>query len=294
MNLTNWQLFFLCLLIVACERSLPFPEAVPPVLVANAIVSTDSIWHVQLTQSAPLEAEINFPSINKGQIIIKDITEGTAIELIPQSNGIYISDTQSPEANHSYQLIAMAEGYPTIQATDQMPTPFKATVNSFETSTYQQRNNYLFDITIEDANNKTNFYLIAITYEFDLGSQYIVEPAGHFSFDPNSDNEQVVPNHSSLKQSYLPDYNFNGQNYTTQVGTTSPSLEQIDSATKVLARIHIKSISAAGYQYELSVERFENIADDLFTDPIGVFSNIENGLGIFAGYTLQEIIIPIK
>lgn len=294
MNVTSWWLLACSLLLLACEKSLPFPEASSSVLVANAIVSADTLWQVQLTQSAALGKKINFPVIDNGQVIIKDLTQGTSIELIPQGNGIYTSESQLPKINTAYQLKAMAEGYPTIQATNMVPDKFNVKLNSFVASTYQQRSNYIFDFTIEDAQSIDNFYLIKITYQVNINGLSSTESAGHFSFDPNSENEQIISNHIGLKQSYLPDHNFNGQNYTTQIGASSPLLEQIDFADKVIATISIKSISTAGYQYEQSVEQFENIEETLFSDPIGVFSNIENGLGIFAGYTEQKIIIPIK
>jgi len=120
------------------------------------------------------------------------------------------------------------------------------------------------------------------------------EKAGHFSLDANSDNELVEIDHTGLKQSYLTDLNFNGKTYSTQVGASSLRLNDLAAIDHLTAMITIKSISSEGYQHAKTVETFEFGDSFSSPEPVNIFSNIENGFGVFAGFVSQRIEVKLK
>jgi len=295
MRITYYFFIFFIFSILACERSIPFPETnTPSVLVANSLFTKDSIWTVQLSQSVAIDSAVNFNFIPNGQIEIKNLDNNLSTLLKHQEDGIYTSAAFLPTSEATYELSAQADGFQSIQAINTLPKDFVINLKKFQRSEYLKQPNYLFDIEIKDEPNTANFYLIQIQYTLKKEGELFYEKARHFSFDINSDNETVVVDHAALKQSYLSDANFNGQTYTSQIGAASSLLSMIELADELTAFISVYSISEAGYLYEKSVERFENAENELFVEPFGVFSNINNGLGIFAGYLEQRLEVRLQ
>ncbi|MEM1124222.1 MAG: DUF4249 domain-containing protein [Bacteroidota bacterium] len=284
---------FCILSFFTCERPLPFSNLPQkPLLVANAFFTPDSIWQVQLGWTEALDNSISFSEITDGTVKIKNLASGQTVNLRHQRNGIYTATTALPAVGKKYELMASASNFSTLRATDEIPNTFAISVQSFQPSRYQNQPNYLFDIVIEDDATTPNFYLATITYVLEKNGQKTVEKAGHFSLDINSENETIFIDHFALKQSYLTDEDFNGTSYITRIGATSSLLNEVDVNDQLSAIISVKSISEVGYLYEKSVERFENLEELLYTEPVPIYSNMEGGLGIFAGYL--EVVTKVE
>ena len=216
------------------------------------------------------------------------------IKLAHQQNGIYTAGEMRPIYNKVYQLTAQVDGFETIQATNQTPLPFTASVTTSSFTNFRNRPGYLFDLQLVDNPAANNFYLIEVTYLFSKNDSLFTEKGGHFSLDANSDNEIVEIDHTALKQSYLPDTNFNGETYSTQIGASSSLLNDLAIIDHLTAIIIIKSISSEGYQHAKTVETFEFGDSFSSPEPVKIFSNIDNGFGVFAGFVSQRIEIKLK
>jgi len=114
----------------------------------------------------------------------------------------------------------------------------------------------------------------------------------HYSDDPNSDNNEIafaidfVP--YPLEAVYLTDKNFNGKSYKTTVGINAEEV-LYNSVGNPLSELHVKSVSKEMYEYLTSIEEKNLRVGDPFSEPVQVYNNIENGIGIFAGFTQNEI-----
>ena len=190
--------------------------------------------------------------------------------------------------------MAQVEELKTIQAVNQIPTSFSVTVENYRFTNYRNLPSYLFQLKIEDNPQEDNFYLIEVTYIIEIKDSLFTEKATHFSLDANSDNELVTIDHTSLKQSYLRDVNFNGATYLTEIGASSFTFNQLADIEQLTATISVKSISEEGYQNAKTVEEFEKSDSFSSPEPISIFSNIKNGFGIFAGFTEQRIEVKLK
>lgn len=295
MKINCCLLVFYVLLVTACDISIPLPEKeVEQVVVANALFSPDSIWQVQLTKSFALYQAGQVEFIANARVEVRDIDQGISTKLRHQRNGIYTTEEGAPIANNKYELIAQVEELKSIRAINQIPTPFTATVENYRFTNYRNLPSYLFQLKIEDTTQEANFYLVEVTYLIEKKDGLFTEKATHFSLDPNSDNESVTIDHIALKQSYLRDANFDGQAYLTEIGASSFMFNQLTDIEQVTAIISIKSISQEGYQHAKTVEEFEK--SDSFSSPesINIFSNIDNGFGVFAGFTEQRIEVKLK
>ena len=295
MKLTYGLSLFYLVVMMACDISIPLPETdAKQVIVANSFFSPDSIWQVQLTKSFALNQAEEIDAVLNGIVEIMEVESGQTTILKHQKNGIYTSKERLPIANKKYQLTAQVENFETIQATNQTPTPFTATVRSTNFINYRNVPSYLFELEIVDNPAASNFYLIDITYQFIAKDSSFSVKAGHFSLDTNSDNELVEIDHTALQQSYLPDTNFNGQTYATEIGASSFFLNDLADISQLTAIVNIRSISAEGYQHAKTVETFELSDSFSSPEPIKIFANIENGFGIFAGLVTQRMEVKLK
>lgn len=295
MKLTHWLSIFYILLFLACDISIPLPETeVEPVIVANSFFSPDSIWQVHLTKSFALREAGQVEFVSDGLVTIMDLDNNQIIQLTYQQDGIYTSTEMLPVVNKKYQLSTQVDGFETVQAINQIPSPFTASLTGSSFINYRSRPGYLFDLEIVDNPVAENFYLVEITYLLEKDGRLFSEKAGHFSLDINSDNELVEIDHTALKQSYLPDTHFNGETYATQIGASSLLLNDLATLDQLTAIITIKSISSEGYQHTKTVETFEFGDSFSSPEPIKIFSNIDNGFGIFAGFVTQQIEIKLK
>lgn len=295
MRIYFWLLISCCFLFFSCEKEIPFPDKIiSPTLVANAFMTPDSVWQLRLSKSAPIDSVINFEYVTNAEASIKNLATNKLIQLTHQENGTYLAQESLPEIGQAYQLVAKVPDFPTITATSVIPKSFDALYLKSQKSVYQKEANYLFDLLIVDNKAESNYYLFEVQYLVETQTDKILENATLFSFDSNSENETIVIDHFKLKRSFLTDENFNGQNYITQIGATSSLLENLSSEVHLKAIISIKSITEEGYSYFKSIERFENADNEIFTEPLSVFSKIENGFGIFAGYTEQRIEIILQ
>jgi len=75
---------------------------------------------------------------------------------------------------------------------------------------------------------------------------------------------------------------FNGQNYQLKI-----TIMDWDATLDKEYIIELLSLNKAGYLYRRSVEDYRNSKGDPFSEPVLIYSNIENGFGIFAGYAVD-------
>lgn len=295
MPIIRW-LSIICLIIFTnCDREIPLPNLeVEPVMVADFTFNPDAIWQLYLTQSTTLVNADTLLFIPDAEVIVENLKTGEKISLGYDGNGFYSAKNTFPLSNTPYSFTASANGLHTITAQSQSPLPFSIELNGFSTFQYRGRDNYQFEFTINDNPTEDNFYLIEIQYNLLINDTLHTAKAGHFSQDSNSDNERIEIDHDSLNQSYLLDHTFNGQAYTTEVSGNSYLLKELPKASSAHAIISIKSINRAGYDYAKSIESFLINVESLVLEPDAILSNIENGLGVFAGFTEQRIEVQLK
>jgi len=58
--------------------------------------------------------------------------------------------------------------------------------------------------------------------------------------------------------------------------------------------IRFYTVSKEFYQYYISLSKHLNAQDEFFMEPVQVYSNIKNGFGIFAGYSIDVDSVEIQ
>lgn len=291
------KLFFLLsvsLIYISCEKVIPFEGDVnTPKLVINSVFESDSTFKVHVSSSRSVIDTSSFENIDDAVVTIKD-GNGNVIEVLNHVvNGFY-KGLVLPEENTTYILEVNHPNYAKITASDSLPSPI--IINSVDTSTILDPingNRLRISMNFDDPENNQNYYLLetysvneylivenldTVEYELDTTKQFMVL------------TDEVFQNGGSpwRDQGLFNDLLFNGQNKTLEIEIPnenwSGSEDGYDWSYKTLTlRLYLHNITISYYYYRTSLELFQNASGNPFAQPVQVYSNIENGFGVFAG-----------
>ena len=291
------RLFFLLsilLVYISCEKVIPFDGDVnTPKLVINSVFESDSIFKVHVSSSRSVIDTASFNNIDDAIVSIKDDNENIIETLNHIENGFYIGQT-FPQENQTYILEVNHPDYADITASDSLPSPI--TINSVDTSTIIDPingNRLQISMNFDDPENTQNYYLIE-TYSV---NEYLViknSDTTEYELDTTKQfmvlTDEVFQNGGSpwREQGLFNDLLFNGQNKTLELeipnDSWSGSEDGYDWSYQTLTlRLYLHNITLSYYYYRTSLELFQNASGNPFAQPVQVYSNIENGFGVFAG-----------
>lgn len=136
------------------------------------------------------------------------------------------------------------------------------------------------EIIIDDPANEINFYEVrvlttviakeALIFGTDTFYVETYYPNNYFSDDP------VVERGTSGL--LIPDDSFNGKERVFYIVMTGDKVENVDVSK---LRVEWNCISNDHFQYSKSLEKYQRSSGfGFFAEPVGIFSNVENGLGL--------------
>jgi hypothetical protein len=90
------------------------------------------------------------------------------------------------------------------------------------------------------------------------------------------------------EQGLFNDLLFNGQNKALELEIPYENYSGIEvgyewSYKTLSVRVYLHNISKSYYYYRNSLELYQSASGNPFAQPVQVYSNIENGFGVFAG-----------
>ena len=279
---------------ISCEKVIPFDGDVnTPKLVINSIFQSDSSFKVHVSSSRSVIDTASFKNIDDAIVTIKDRNENIIETLNHVENGFYKGQT-FPQENQTYILEINHTNYANITASDSLPSPI--TINSVDTSTIIDPingNRLQISMNFDDPENTQNYYLIE-TYSV---NEYLViknSDTTEYELDTTKQfmvlTDEVFQNGGSpwREQGLFNDLLFNGQNKTLELeipnDSWSGSEDGYDWSYQTLTlRLYLHNITLSYYYYRTSLELFQNASGNPFAQPVQVFSNVENGFGVFAG-----------
>ncbi len=198
--------------------------------------------------------------------------------------------------NKEYSIFVNSNNFDQVKAFNKIP--LLSTINNFKFINYtiaeygdQEIN---FTIEFDDDLNTEGFYLIELFKEFNYyeynsdTDQYDIETKSIekiyiSSKDPGYGDEKY--NNSGI---LLDDKLFNGKNHSFSFYAYAYSYyyKKVNKADdKEKYYVHLSTISKDYYLYINSLNKHLNTQGDFFSEPVQVYGNIENGFGIFAGFS---------
>ncbi len=307
----------LCMVLCACETPLDFqdPESYTPSLVITDYFTPDSIWSFRVSRSIDL-SQPAFPSelfIENATVFVQGAS-GYQEELIHTGRGVYRSESGVyPQVGEMYTIEVESPGYESVYATSHAPE-LKSEILEIRTvdpSQFGQLNSSTLSLRLKvtDLPDKSVFrlYLVRVfphcqDREFEdtttncnsniFGYKHISFTSSEASFYHNvvsldQPPSPFIDSFTHFRNAYFSDRLFQNteQEFELFFESRTNSSNEYDHFMLVLSSL---SEELVFYERSETLQRdYLEYNDYFLTTPVELYSNVEGGLGIFAGYSSQ-------
>jgi len=260
-------------------------------LVINSQSSPDGLWKINLSQTALSIDEIDF--IENGSIRVEDLTNNQEIEFEYVGEGNYKSIGHIPQKGHNYELFVDTEQHGISTARTYVPTIGEITLKTSKQRDILGGAAIQIELSVDNISNQNNYYVWDVVNN---ESTPIANQIKLFnSSNVQNENELLTPDAPTAA-----DPKGNGLVVFTEssdTGTFNASLiaaqakdfEQNDQSPVFdkSFQIRIKAVSEDLYQHLKALNEYNqrNLPHSSSTFHKELYSNINNGYGIFGAYT---------
>ena len=289
------KLFYIIFIlsIISCEKVIPFDEnQTTPKMVVNGIFQSDTTWRIHVSSSKSVIDSASFNNVVNASVFIEDDNGNIIDVLAHDTNGFYIGNT-TPQANFNYNLSII---HPTLDdITSRNEVPSIINLIGIDTATSYSNGEKYLDLTVnfEDPGSASNYYLVE-TYVIGLGLEIENGDTLESEIDTSRAfmllNDEVFQDGGSpwKDQGLFNDLLFNGQTKSLEISIPNNEWNWgeagfVYSYRYIGLRFYLYNISQDYYYYRRSLELYNQTNGNPFAQPVQVFSNIQNGFGIFAG-----------
>ncbi len=305
-----------------------------PKIVVNAFIQPSSAVSVYLSKSKSVLSNARLSGVSGATITLLENGQSVAVleeikiedtydpygPRYDEQQTLYISDFQPSIANE-YTIQIDKAGFDPVEATTFIGPPvpiqdiqYDTTVNEYSyydgdsLITEKQINLSEVRLSIADPGGESNYYEIMVEQ---YTTQYIIE------YNPEDESYIITDTITYLAPVYLtsddpvvnegdffsgddryygssllfPDEIFNGKTYTVRFNVESYSYSQEPVKEYIIS---LRSLSEAQYFYLRSTDLQNETEGNPFAEPVPVYNNIENGYGIFAGFSSDKVRIMLE
>lgn len=269
----------LLLTITSCEKVIDFdiPEAEPDIVLNGYITIGEEVSINASTSLSYLEGgEPDFLSNLTSIELYKDGVFVENLELEDADFGRYVGSSPLTSTGF-YEVRASAAGYESVTAVTYIPEPLEnievELVNTFENGEKE------YELSFNDPPAEDDYYHMLVASP---DSEF--QPAFAVEFSSNSEvfflggfNLDLEGENFIFTEGIFPDDLINGSNVNIRFKTfgSSQPLE-----------LQLLKCSEDYYLYHRSLFAYQN-GGGPFAEPVQIYTNVENGLGVIAGYNLQ-------
>lgn len=307
-------IFSLLIFGYACEKVIEIDiEDAKIKIVANSIIEPDSIVRVNVTRSRHILDNASIIPLNDAEVKLfeNDILVGT---LVYTSRGNFEIDYY-PQIGNEYRIELTHPDFDDVSANTIIPQ--RVTINDIDTlKTFNEDGYevYNFYVNFTDPENQENYYYLSmynkfmaeiwdenlITYDtlyvgpdttivdITQGGYRYSEIIERLYFD--SDDLIFEEYHPGGNGRIFSDEIIDGNSYTLKASVNHWSF--YSDSNNVIIELH--TINKDLYRYLTSYSRHNYSSGDPFAEPINVFTNISNGIGIFGGSSVDKDSITIS
>lgn len=310
------------LVVASCEKEIEFNgDITSPLVTVNSYLMPDSTIRVGLSKSRFfLDSKNDFERIENATVNI-EVNNGYT-ETLKLTSGAYTGNYK-PQPGDSVSILIKVPGEDDIRSTTVVPHP--STIISVDTLSRKETGRYAAEIyedsvlswmthyelemglRIKDPALKKNFYRLSILYneeftEFNYSNRYYL----YF-------NLQGITNETSGgsilnligEENYeafhlFPDDLFDGKDIIIRFKVNEYKLERSSDskdpgqASKISYIINLQSLNEATYLYLKSKDASGDVISDFFTEPVQIYTNVTNGIGIFGAVTNNRIVLNMS
>jgi hypothetical protein len=283
MSYKNIFPFLIVLVLTSCETivQVDIPDHKPSIVI-NSVIDPTEKFQVHLSKSLGSLDSAPLSNIDNAEVEVYE--NDVLIEKLKfEESGIYSSSTINAKLGRNYKIVAKAAPFDDANAVARIPEPVSIESIVFKDSAYVDLNMGVkssISFTIKDPSAIKNYYQVEL---FQTDSTF--SDKNPIFFTPK---DPVI---EADGFSYFTDSHFNGKNYKFEMEFYSYGNYSFDPITgeyipdngKHYFIMEFSTISREYYLYKTSYDKQFINSFNPFAEPVQVFSNVNNGYGIFAG-----------
>ncbi len=284
-------LISICLLsVVSCESVIDIDDSdFQSQLVINSYFAPDSVWQVQLTRTKSVFDSNTDLGIRDAKVLIQDLTSNIEFNLQHTQDGIYHTSSK-PQEGHVYHILVDDEELGVSQAIGKVPsTDHIEVIGSFVEN---QNSQYLnIEVQSSQTNNADTYYAWQLV---NIADTNLGDDGGLIS---NPDSEIASVDYRDLNNDDLVFVDGNSlNNGTVRDSIPGDLVSELTNQSQLddfgsNAAIKLVAISKELYHYLESNEQQAQLEATHTHHTPQHYSNVINGVGIFAGY--KEVYIQL-
>lgn len=315
--MTRYILIILIAIITfSCEKTLDFDdEGLADKLVFNSVLSTQKDLTASLTKtSSILEGGYNNSVGIMADGSIEIYEDGNLSKMAESPTGYFVLKDFKPKAGKTYRVVIKSQGK---QLEAETKIPIKTDVvlcDTFNVINKYNRKYIMYKVVLKDpigddyyrilctserlilnknADGKGSRKYYRSVYEHPIGSDNQVFKSVYNNFGGDVLNNgpenayNIFPDDYFKNKEYKIDfapYNFGDANYINPYSGygyygTNKDIETI----YVRNFVHVQHLSKELYIYLKYLRLYEHYSGNVFSEPVPVYSNVKNGIGILAG-----------
>lgn len=185
------------------------------------------------------------------------------------------------ETGKTYRLQASKKDFPSISGSTNLPSPVQVNYVSYDSTTAK------YSINFMDASGGEDFYRIRVLLklqnsdEFNTVTMFYTDPTVEsFGYTDPIDPEQEM----TATEAYVRDEFFQG-------GIKRFSFGVFESSSNTNLYFEVTRVNRDFYKFKSTLALYYN-SEDFFSEPVQVYSNVDNGYGIVAGGSATRIQLP--
>ena len=305
-------LLICCSIFVSCRKEfvIDYP-VIPPTLVVNCLFTNDSVFNIQIGKLQYLNDTTDAIVKNAEVILYED-------NIVFDTLNFNFSDKtykslKKAQIGKNYSIIVKADGFPTISASDKVPDSTHIdSANVYLAAYYDSWEEMKLEVVnlyFENEEEEENYYEVICyskeTYENSDStvSQYFKFPNFITSLDPVILNEGILDQNkyqpalifgdrflnSNAKIIFMPFLQLSNSLYIPESYVV---LRNVSKNYFLFRKKWYKYLQTNAPTQMNGIAQLSNMS--FVSDPSEAFSNIENGLGIFAAYSETQKLMQLK
>ena len=256
-----------------------------PKVVVDGIYKADETIKIYVGESSGVFDNIKPPiedatvKLYKNKILLETLTYNSA-------NDYYVSENIA-EIDTEYSIIVSTPDFDAVTAVSHTPKP--PILASWEYGGYEyssdEWNTHFLRIDIQDDININNYYEVKTVVSDIEGIDWFL------GGEMNVGNEQEpVFNNEVSPQNIFSDVLFNGTTYGLDCKFNIPI-----EVTSFNLSVKLRSVTKDYYDYHKKLYQHLEAADEgnlFYIEPVQLFTNIQEGYGVFTGYSeIEQVVI---
>ncbi|NOZ45269.1 MAG: DUF4249 domain-containing protein [Chlorobi bacterium] len=265
-------------------------------IVVNGLLNTDSLITVNISKSLNILDSKNIKFLDDAEV--KLYRNNVFIEYLTNAgNGNFKSSITKPVNGEKYKIEVSEGNIQTAFSETVIPSSLIGEITIDTTTNYVSENQFYSHeslectVSFDDPPNEDNYYWFYLTGLYE-----------NFIWDSENFNDSVVYSRTNLyfesNDPIIDSWISSGKNgfvFSDELfkGKTIKFIINLDKGmfygvdTNIL-HFNVNIITKDFYLYAITHDKHLDAMNNPFTEPVQVYTNIENGYGIFASYTTKR------